>query len=169
LFPGKLKPATAFMSGKLKLQGDMGKAMKLEKIMGKMNSRSFHSGRMFMPNHQRGNTTGVSKLWLFYYYLFSCVWIKVSTCKVLGLWLDCVHFSKIFFSRNFSKKIIFSKNSREKKSKIEFFFILLVFWLLKWLLKLASIEINDEILSKVGGIRKFFGKNFLKCEKWSQN
>jgi hypothetical protein len=31
--------------------------------------------------------------------------------------------------------------------------------------KLASIEINDEILSKVGGIWKFFGKNFLKCEK----
>jgi hypothetical protein len=25
---------------------------------------------------------------------------------------------------------------------------------------LASIEINDEILSKMGGIRKFFGKNF---------
>jgi hypothetical protein len=26
--------------------------------------------------------------------------------------------------------------------------------------KLTSIEINDEILSKVGGIRKLFGKNF---------
>jgi hypothetical protein len=26
--------------------------------------------------------------------------------------------------------------------------------------KLASIEINDEILSKVGGIRKYLGKNF---------
>jgi hypothetical protein len=26
--------------------------------------------------------------------------------------------------------------------------------------KLASIEINNEILSKVGGIRNFFGKNF---------
>jgi hypothetical protein len=26
--------------------------------------------------------------------------------------------------------------------------------------KLASIEIDDKILSKVGGIRKFFGKNF---------
>jgi hypothetical protein len=31
--------------------------------------------------------------------------------------------------------------------------------------KLASIEINDEILSKVGGIRKNLGKNFYKCEK----
>jgi hypothetical protein len=26
--------------------------------------------------------------------------------------------------------------------------------------KLASIEINDEIVSKVGGIRKNLGKNF---------
>jgi hypothetical protein len=31
--------------------------------------------------------------------------------------------------------------------------------------KLASIEIFDEILTKVGGIWKFFGKNFQKCEK----
>merc|ERR1739844_150642 len=50
MFTGKMKPTTAFMTGKLKLQGDMGKAMKLEKLMGKMQSRSFHS----MPNHQRG-------------------------------------------------------------------------------------------------------------------
>ena len=50
---GKLKPASAFMSGKMKLQGDMGKALKLEKIMGKMQSRSYHSNTM-MPNHQRG-------------------------------------------------------------------------------------------------------------------
>merc|ERR1711935_196277 len=49
MFSGKLKPTTAFMTGKLKLQGDMGKAMKLEKLMGKMSTRSFHS----MPNHQR--------------------------------------------------------------------------------------------------------------------
>ena len=47
---GKLKPTTAFMTGKMKLQGDMGKAMKLEKLMGKMQSRSFHT----MPIHQRG-------------------------------------------------------------------------------------------------------------------
>ena len=50
LLIGKLKPTTAFMTGKLKMQGDMGKAMKLEKLMGKMQTRSFHS----MPNHQRG-------------------------------------------------------------------------------------------------------------------
>merc|ERR1711962_1255113 len=49
MFTGKLKPTTAFMTGKLKMQGDMGKAMKLEKLMGKMQTRSFHS----MPNHQR--------------------------------------------------------------------------------------------------------------------
>jgi len=49
MFSGKLKPTTAFMTGKLKLQGDMGKAMKLEKLMGKMQTRSMHT----MPNHQR--------------------------------------------------------------------------------------------------------------------
>ena len=49
--PGKLKPASAFMSGKMKLQGDMGKALKLEKVMGQMKSRSYHT---MMPNHQRG-------------------------------------------------------------------------------------------------------------------
>jgi len=52
MFAGKLKPASAFMSGKMKLKGDMGKALKLEKIMGKMQSRSYHSNTM-MPNHQR--------------------------------------------------------------------------------------------------------------------
>jgi len=49
MFNGKLKPTTAFMTGKMKLQGDMGKAMKLEKLMNKMQTRSFHS----MPHHQR--------------------------------------------------------------------------------------------------------------------
>jgi len=49
MFSGKLKPTTAFMTGKLKLEGDMGKAMKLEKLMGKMQTRSMHT----MPNHQR--------------------------------------------------------------------------------------------------------------------
>ena len=50
MFAGKLKPTTAFMTGKMKLEGDMGKAMKLEKLMGKMQSRGYHT----MPNHQRG-------------------------------------------------------------------------------------------------------------------
>ena len=31
------------MSGKLKLKGDMGKAMALDKLMAKMNSRGFHT------------------------------------------------------------------------------------------------------------------------------
>ncbi|ELU18275.1 hypothetical protein CAPTEDRAFT_166703 [Capitella teleta] len=33
MFAGKLNPTTAFMSGKLKIKGDLGMAMKLEKIM----------------------------------------------------------------------------------------------------------------------------------------
>jgi len=43
MFAGELKPATAFMSGKLKISGNMGKAMKLEKLMGKLQSRGFHT------------------------------------------------------------------------------------------------------------------------------
>ncbi|XP_053321808.1 hydroxysteroid dehydrogenase-like protein 2 [Spea bombifrons] len=39
MFTGKLKPTMAFMSGKLKIKGDMGLAMKLERLMGKMNSK----------------------------------------------------------------------------------------------------------------------------------
>lgn len=38
MFAGQMKPTTAFMMGKLKIQGDMGLAMKLEKLMGKMRS-----------------------------------------------------------------------------------------------------------------------------------
>ena len=41
MFSGKLKPTTAFMTGKLKIAGNMGKAMSLEKLMGKMQKRSF--------------------------------------------------------------------------------------------------------------------------------
>jgi hypothetical protein len=75
------------------------------------------------------------------------------------------NFSKIFFSKNFSRKIIFSRNLREKNIEIQisFFYtfgILTAKMSTKMYTKLASIEINDEILSKVGGIRKFFGKNF---------
>lgn len=36
MFKGELKAVSAFMSGKLKIQGDMGLAMKLEKLMNKM-------------------------------------------------------------------------------------------------------------------------------------
>ena len=36
MFSGKLSPTMAFMGGKLKISGDMGAAMKLEKIMKKM-------------------------------------------------------------------------------------------------------------------------------------
>jgi len=44
MFSGKLKPTTAFMSGRLKISGNMGKAMKLEKLMGQMQSRSYSTG-----------------------------------------------------------------------------------------------------------------------------
>lgn len=37
LLLGKLKPTLAFMSGKLKIKGDMTLAIKLEKLMGRMN------------------------------------------------------------------------------------------------------------------------------------
>jgi len=43
MFAGKLKPTAAFMTGKLKIEGNMGKAMKLEKLMGKMQTRGFHT------------------------------------------------------------------------------------------------------------------------------
>ena len=36
---GQLKATAAFMTGKLKIRGDMGKAMKLEKLMGAMQSK----------------------------------------------------------------------------------------------------------------------------------
>lgn len=39
MFSGKLKPTAAFMSGKLKITGDMGKAMKLEKLMSSLKSK----------------------------------------------------------------------------------------------------------------------------------
>ncbi|XP_053558659.1 hydroxysteroid dehydrogenase-like protein 2 [Bombina bombina] len=39
MFTGNLKPTMAFMSGKLKIKGDLGMAMKLEKLMGRMNAK----------------------------------------------------------------------------------------------------------------------------------
>jgi len=33
MFAGKMNPTTAFMSGKLKIKGDLGLAMKLEKLL----------------------------------------------------------------------------------------------------------------------------------------
>uniref|UniRef100_A0A671MJE1 Hydroxysteroid dehydrogenase-like protein 2 n=1 Tax=Sinocyclocheilus anshuiensis TaxID=1608454 RepID=A0A671MJE1_9TELE len=39
MFGGKLKPTMAFMSGKLKIKGDMSLAIKLEKMMGMMKSK----------------------------------------------------------------------------------------------------------------------------------
>lgn len=39
LLQGKLKPTAAFMGGKLKIDGNLGKAMKLEKLMGQMKGK----------------------------------------------------------------------------------------------------------------------------------
>jgi len=39
MFQGALKPTAAFMTGKLKIKGDMGKAMKLEKLLGQVKSK----------------------------------------------------------------------------------------------------------------------------------
>ena len=39
MFAGELKPTSAFMMGKLKIKGDMGMAMKLEKLMGQMRAK----------------------------------------------------------------------------------------------------------------------------------
>lgn len=39
MFAGKLKPTLAFMTGQLKIQGHLGLAMKLEKLMGRMRSK----------------------------------------------------------------------------------------------------------------------------------
>ena len=36
---GNLKPTSAFMSGKLKIKGNMSLAMKLEKLMGNLNAK----------------------------------------------------------------------------------------------------------------------------------
>jgi len=43
MFAGQLKPTAAFMTGRLKIEGNMGKAMKLEKLMGKLQTRSYHT------------------------------------------------------------------------------------------------------------------------------
>lgn len=44
VFLGEVKPATAFMTGQLKLSGDLTKAMALEAVMkASRGERSFHS------------------------------------------------------------------------------------------------------------------------------
>ena len=57
----------AFMSGKLKLEGNMGKAMALEKLFGKMGKRGYHSLATRTPLGDVTNYDGKdelkSKLW----------------------------------------------------------------------------------------------------------
>jgi len=54
MFAGKLKPTAAFMSGRLKISGNMGKAMKLEKLMGKMQTRGYHTSSLERLSAQQG-------------------------------------------------------------------------------------------------------------------
>jgi hypothetical protein len=76
--------------------------------------------------------------------------------------LENIFLEKFLEKNNFLEK--FSRNSRKKNEiQISFFntfSILTTKMTTKMYTKLASIEINDEILSKVGGIRILFGKNF---------
>lgn len=39
MFTGKIKPATAYMTGKLKIKGNLQKALKLEKLMSSLKSK----------------------------------------------------------------------------------------------------------------------------------
>lgn len=39
VFSGKMSPTTAYMTGKLKMKGDITKAMILDKLMGKLKSK----------------------------------------------------------------------------------------------------------------------------------
>lgn len=81
MFAGKLKPTTAFMTGKMKIQGDMGKAMKLEKLMGKMQQRGYHS----MPNHQRAYEQMFNRLPVRGFHTSSQLWRDYNSVQeVLG-------------------------------------------------------------------------------------
>ena len=40
VFTGKQNPATAYMTGKLKMKGDLGKAMKLQKLMSRLQKKT---------------------------------------------------------------------------------------------------------------------------------
>jgi putative sterol carrier protein/NAD(P)-dependent dehydrogenase (short-subunit alcohol dehydrogenase family) len=61
MFQGKLKPTNAFMTGKLKLSGDMSKAMALEKMMKKMNTRGFHTSARMSGDAGGGDVTKMFK------------------------------------------------------------------------------------------------------------
>jgi len=63
MFSGQLKPANAFMSGKLKISGNMGKAMKLEKLMGALQSRGYHTGRELSKSSSRGFCSQASQIY----------------------------------------------------------------------------------------------------------
>ncbi|CAB4069453.1 Hydroxysteroid dehydrogenase-like protein 2 [Lepeophtheirus salmonis] len=49
MFEGKLKPQSAFLSGKLKLEGDLAKAMTFEKLMKNMRQYHTRAGSTYVP------------------------------------------------------------------------------------------------------------------------
>ena len=63
IFTGKLNPTSAFMSGKLKMEGNLGKAMALEKVMKKMNTRGYHtsSRQPILTNDNKTNVKDFGK------------------------------------------------------------------------------------------------------------
>ena len=84
-FAGKLNPTSAFMSGKLKMEGNLGKAMALEKVMKKMNSRGYHTSTSstYTNNKKNLNNFGKqfdiikSKLWLHHFCIIPLYFIFV--------------------------------------------------------------------------------------------
>ena len=58
---GKLNPQMAFMSGKLKIQGDMGLAMKLQQILSRRERCS--RSPAFASSTSRGSSPGRSRRW----------------------------------------------------------------------------------------------------------
>ena len=50
MFAGKVNPTTAFMMGKMKIKGDIGKAMKLEKLMKNMKKQPAPSSSSASPS-----------------------------------------------------------------------------------------------------------------------
>ena len=60
-FTGKLNPTSAFMTGKLKMEGNLGKAMALEKVMKKMNSRGYHTSTSSTFTNNKKNLNNFGK------------------------------------------------------------------------------------------------------------
>lgn len=60
MFEGELNPTKAFMSGKLKIGGNLSKAMALEKVMKNMSARGYHT----LPRQRFSYTLGRNHDWM---------------------------------------------------------------------------------------------------------